>query len=132
MNIFNYIKDKIEIVEVVKQYTDLEEVNKDIIINTEESTSSYQVHFWRGICPLDKQKMHRLIVNRSRKFFYCPSSRKAGDVIDFIATIERCSSIEAVYTLAKRHNIELPKDYDTTRHISNPFRECGLKEKSCN
>ncbi len=93
MNIFNFIKQKISILDVVQEYTSLKKAGS----------------YWKGTCPFHSEKTASFTVSPHKEIFYCFGCHASGDTIGFIAKIEHCSQIEAVQHLIQRYNIEVPQ-----------------------
>jgi DNA primase len=92
MNIFDSIKNKVNILDVVQEYSTLKKAGS----------------YWKGCCPFHHEKTASFTVSPHKEIFYCFGCHVSGDVISFIARIEQCSQIEAVKHLADRYGIELP------------------------
>lgn len=108
MNIFSYIKSKIQIMDVVSEYTSLKRAG----------------NYWKGQCPFHNEKTASFTVSPHKEIFYCFGCHAGGDVIAFISKIENFSQIEAARHLAKTYNIELPDEL--TKEIAGQKHE---KEK---
>ncbi len=61
-----------------------------------------------GLCPFHGEKTPSFSVSREKGTFYCFGCKRGGDVIDFVAELDRLTFVEAVETLARRFGIELP------------------------
>lgn len=94
MSIFNIIKSRVSIVDVVNEYTTLKKAGT----------------YLRSRCPFHHEKTGSFTVSPHKEIYYCFGCHSGGDVISFIAKIENCSPLEAARFLAERYNIELPKD----------------------
>jgi len=94
MDIFNFIKSNVSILDVAKQYASIKKAGL----------------YWKGHCPFHHEKTASFTVSPHREIFYCFGCSSGGDVITFIAKVEQCSAIEAVKILADRYNIDLPED----------------------
>lgn len=92
MNIFTYIKERIGIVDVVREYVTLKPAGV----------------YLKGSCPFHSERTASFTVSPHKEIFYCFGCHTTGDVIGFIAQIEHCSQLEAAKLLADRFNIELP------------------------
>lgn len=93
MNVFNVIKERIPILDVISQHLTLKKIGG----------------YWKGQCPFHSEKTASFTVSPHREIFYCFGCQAGGDVISFIAKIENCTPIEAAKQLADRYNIELPE-----------------------
>jgi DNA primase len=94
-NIFSFIRNKIEIEKVVSDYVLLKPAGS----------------YLKGLSPFKKEKTPSFTVSPNKKIFYCFSTHIGGDIIDFIKNVENCSKIEATMFLAKKYNIEIPKEF---------------------
>ncbi len=90
-HIVSEIREKSDIVSVIKDYVRLEKRGSR----------------WIGLCPFHKEKTPSFGINEEQAFFYCFGCKKGGDVITFIKEIEACSYIEALEILAKKLGIQL-------------------------
>jgi len=93
MDIFNFIKNHVDILAVVQQYTTLKKAGL----------------YWKGSCPFHEEKTGSFTVSPHRSIFYCFGCSAGGDVITFITKTENCTPIEAIKLLADRHNLTLPE-----------------------
>jgi len=93
MNIFSYIKTKINILEVVGEYTNLKRAG----------------NYWKGHCPLHSEKTASFTVSPGREIFYCFGCHIGGDIITFISKVEGCTPIEAVNHLSEKYQIHIPE-----------------------
>lgn len=103
MNIFNSLKNKISIIDVIGEYTTLKKAG----------------NYWKARCPFHHEKTASFTVSPHKEIFYCFGCHLTGDVIEFIAQIEHCSPLEAVHFLAERYNIELPAQTYTTKETAD-------------
>lgn len=94
MNIFNIIKSRISIVQVVNDYTTLKRAGT----------------YWKGTCPFHHERTASFTVTPHKEIFYCFGCHAGGDVIAFIARAENCSQIEAARHLAETYQIDLPEE----------------------
>lgn len=102
MNLFNFIKTKVSIFDVVNEYTNLKKAGL----------------YWKATCPFHHEKTASFTVSPHKEIFYCFGCHIGGDVISFVANIEHCSPLEAVKFLAERYHIELPKE-NALEHTDN-------------
>ncbi len=93
MNIFDFIKSQIAILDIVQEYTTLKRAGG----------------YWKGLCPFHGEKTGSFTVSPHRQIFYCFGCQASGDVISFIAKIENFSQIEAAKFLVERNSLELPE-----------------------
>lgn len=103
MNLFSYIKTRVTILDVVSEYATLKKAGL----------------YWKGPCPFHSEKTASFTVSPHKEIFYCFGCQKGGDVITFVAEVERCSPIDAAKQLVERYNIDLP----TTLALTNQNKE---------
>jgi len=108
MNIFSYIKTKVQILDVISEYTTLKKAG----------------NYWKGCCPFHNEKTASFTVSPHKEIFYCFGCHLGGDVVTFISKIENCSQLEAAQHLAKTYQIELPSNL--SKEIASKTKE---KEK---
>ncbi len=94
MNLFTFIKNHLSIINVISEYATLKKAGL----------------YWKGVCPFHHEKTASFTVSPHKEIFYCFGCHVGGDVIAFIAQVEQCSPLQAVYYLAERYNLELPED----------------------
>jgi len=94
MNLFSFIKQRVPILQVVGEYASLKKAG----------------HYWKGCCPFHHERTASFTVSPDKEIFYCFGCHTGGDVISFVAKMERCSPIEAAHHLVERHSIQLPAD----------------------
>ena len=94
MNIFNIIKSRISILQIVNDYTTLKRAGA----------------YWKGTCPFHHERTASFTVTPHREIFYCFGCHEGGDVIAFIARAENCTQIEAARYIAENYQIELPEE----------------------
>lgn len=116
MNIFSYIKSRVNILDIVGEYTQLKRAG----------------HYWKGNCPFHHEKTASFTVSPHKEIFYCFGCHEGGDVIAFISKIEQCTQIEAARHLAEQHSIDLPEEISnetSSQHSDNKkqyFEICRL------
>jgi DNA primase len=93
-NLFNYIKERASIFQVVSEHVTLKKAGQ----------------YWKGTCPFHDEKTASFTCSPERGIFYCFGCHEGGDVIAFIGKIENCPPLEAAKFLADRYNIELPQE----------------------
>ncbi|KKP36128.1 MAG: primase protein [candidate division TM6 bacterium GW2011_GWF2_32_72] len=103
MNLFDFIKTRIPILNVIQDYTSLKKAGK----------------YWKGRCPFHSEKTASFTVSPEREIFYCFGCHLSGDVISFVAKIENCNQLEAAKLLAEKHKIDIPEDIMGQAHSQN-------------
>ncbi len=111
---FDSLKTKLDMVEIVKKFTNLKRNGKDYL----------------GLCPFHNEKTPSFKVSSIKNFFYCFGCHTGGDVISFYAKMHNMSYKNAGLALAKTFNIPLPrltqeeKEAEANKkHISNFLEE---------
>ncbi len=85
------IKDKLNIVDVIGQYTELKPAGR---------------HF-KGKSPFSNERTPSFYVSPDRGMYYCFSTNQGGDIFKFIETIEGVDFKTALKMLAERAGVEL-------------------------
>lgn len=93
MNLFNFIKRSVHILDVVNEYTTLK-----------KSGGLY----WKSPCPFHQEKTPSFTVSPDKDIFYCFGCHESGDVISFVAKIEKMSPFEAAQYLIEKYNLQVP------------------------
>jgi len=94
MNLFNFIKRSVRILDVVNEYTTLK-----------KSGGLY----WKSPCPFHQEKTPSFTVSPDKEIFYCFGCNESGDVISFVAKIEKMSPYEAAQYLIEKYNLNVPE-----------------------
>lgn len=77
------VRDRFDIVDIVRGYVDLKKAGKN----------------YQGCCPFHDEKSPSFTVAQDKQFFHCFGCGAHGDVIDFVADINRVEFIEAIKIL---------------------------------
>lgn len=91
-NIFDLIKDRVNIVDVLGRILKLKRVGSR----------------WVSLCPFHKDTMPSFYVNEDRQNYRCFGCGAGGDVIAFYAKYYNLTPLEAVEKLASEYGIDLP------------------------
>lgn len=91
MNIFQYVKDRVSILDTISRYVDLTSRGRDV----------------KGLCPFHSEKTPSFSVNDEQGFYHCFGCGESGDVIKFIEKKENLDPIDAVRYLAERNGIDI-------------------------
>jgi len=91
MGYINLIKEKVDLVSLVSEYTELKENGNNYI----------------GLCPLHEEDTPSFFIDRGKQLFYCFGCGKGGDAISFIMEAENLSFKEAVNYLIRKYRIRL-------------------------
>lgn len=94
MNLFNFIKANVPILDVIGQYTTLKKAGL----------------YWKGHCPFHNEKTASFTVSPHKEIFYCFGCHEGGDVISFIAKTENLTPLEAAQHLVDRFSLNPPAD----------------------
>ena len=95
MDLFNFIKQHVDILTVIGEYTSL------------KKTGSL---YWKARCPFHHENTPSFTVSPHKNIYYCFGCHVTGDVISFIEKIENLSALEAAQHLAMRYHLEIPKE----------------------
>ncbi len=85
------IKDRLDIIQIVGEYTKLKKSGAN----------------WKGNCPFHHEKTPSFMVHPERQFWHCFGCGKGGDVFSFIQEIEGLQFVEALKLLAQRAGVQL-------------------------
>jgi DNA primase len=99
MNYFSYIKDQIQILEVIGSYTTLKQAGT----------------YWKGCCPFHQEKTPSFTVSPNRGIFYCFGCHAGGDIITFMSKAEACTPYEATQLLIERFQLTIPAELSATQ-----------------
>lgn len=102
MDLFNFIKNELEILSVISEYTNL------------KKTGSL---YWKGLCPFHHEKTPSFTVSPHKKIFYCFGCHETGDVINFIEKTENISAYQAVQHLVHRYSLDVPSELESLQQI---------------
>jgi len=105
MNLFNFIKRNLHILDVVNEYVTLK-----------KSGGLY----WKAPCPFHQEKSPSFTVSPDKDIFYCFGCHESGDVISFIEKIEKITPIQAAQHLIEKYNLQVP---DTLKSFNNTSPE---------
>lgn len=98
MNLFDVLKEKINITDIVSKYLTLRRAGS----------------YLKGKCPFHSEKTASFTISPDKGIFYCFGCHMGGDAVAFIAKVEGCSQIEAAKIIAKDYNIDLPNIHDSS------------------
>lgn len=87
------IKEKVSIVDLVKQYVDLKPAGKNL----------------KGLCPFHKEKTGSFMVSPDRQIWHCFGCGAGGDIFGFLMRYENIEFIEALKVLADRAGVTLQR-----------------------
>ena len=85
------IKEKLDIVDVIKSYIDLKKAGRN----------------FKGLCPFHDEKTPSFVVSPEREIFHCFGCNKGGDLIEFVKLYEGFTFPEVLRFLAKKAGIPL-------------------------
>lgn len=124
MNLFTFIKERVAIEDIAREYVSL------------KKTGIY----YKGTCPFHQEKDASFTISPNKGIFYCFGCHATGDVISFISQMEGCNQFEAAKFLIEKYSIDIPeqllqekKDSTFTLDEKNRyFSLCELMAKWCN
>ncbi|WP_260703270.1 DNA primase [Edaphobacter flagellatus] len=107
--------------QLVKQQADIVKIIGEYVKLRKTGAQNYT-----GLCPFHKEKTGSFSVNATHGYFYCFGCHEKGDVFTFIQKLENLGFREAVYAVAQKAGIPLPK-----REFTSPeeAREAGLRRQ---
>ena len=110
-SIVQELKSRVDIVDVVSRYIELDATNK-------------------ALCPFHADTNPSFSIHREKHFFHCFGCGKAGDVITFLQLIEGSSFMEVLRTLARQVDASVPlTDHEVEKEIeSQRLRKAVLQE----
>lgn len=114
MNIFEFVKSKIAILDVIQEYVTLKPAGK----------------YWKGPSPFRSERVPSFTVSPHKEIYYCFSSGQGGDVISFIASIENCTQLEAVQYLIDRYKLQVPATIEWNKNAIDITKKTSY-EKTC-
>ena len=114
MNIFEFVKSKIAILDVIQEYVTLKPAGK----------------YWKGPSPFRSERVPSFTVSPHKEIYYCFSSGQGGDVISFIAAIENCTQLEAVQYLIDRYKLQIPATIEWNKNAIDITKKTTY-EKTC-
>lgn len=123
MNLFNFIKRSVHILDVVNEYTTLKKAGG---------------LYWKSPCPFHQEKTPSFTVSPDKDIFYCFGCHESGDVISFVAKIEKMSPLQAAEHLIEKYHLQVPENLKNTIRTSEKinereayFRLCKLVANWC-
>lgn len=90
-NIFEFINEQVNIVDVIAHYVPLEKAGKN----------------FKALCPFHSEKSPSFIVSEDKQLFHCFGCGAAGNSLGFIMQYENLDAIDAVEFLANRYRIDI-------------------------
>lgn len=92
MDIFSFIKNRLEIVTILQNYLPLKRVGG----------------YFRASCPFHQEKDASFTISPHKQIFFCFGCKKTGDAVGFVADIEQISQFEAALIISQKYGIEIP------------------------
>lgn len=90
-NIFDYINEQVNLVDVISNYVTLERSGKN----------------HKALCPFHNEKTASFIVSEEKQLYHCFGCGAAGNSVSFIMNYENLDAIDAVEFLADRYHIDI-------------------------
>ncbi len=123
MNLFDYIKERVAMVDVAREYVSLKKAGI----------------YYKGCCPFHQEKDASFTVSPHKGIFYCFGCHATGDAISFIAQIEGCNQFDAAKLLIEKYQLDIPAELLNEKHKTNVsfdeknryFNLCSLVVKWC-
>ncbi len=117
-NIFDYINEQVDIVDVISSYVSLNRAGKN----------------YKALCPFHNEKTPSFIVSEEKQLFHCFGCGAAGNTVGFIMQYENLDAIDAVEFLANRYNVDISefkkngqgKNYRQQAHYYDILRDAAI------
>lgn len=90
-NIFEFILDQINVVDVISHYIQIEKAGKN----------------HKALCPFHNEKTASFIISEDKQLFHCFGCGVAGNAVNFIMQYENLDYIDAVELLADRYHVDI-------------------------
>jgi DNA primase len=113
MDLFEEIKSKLDIVDVISSYVRLQKVGSN----------------YRALCPFHSEKKPSFFVSPRLQIFKCFGCGKAGDIFKFVMEIEKVDFKEALKILAEKAGVELPKEKEEVGERARLYKVCEIATK---
>jgi DNA primase len=94
MTIFDFIRQKVEIYDVVVKRVNLRKLGS----------------YWKGSCPFHSETDASFTISPDKRIFYCFGCHESGDVVAFVAKAEDVPQIEAAQIIIQEFSLQLPKE----------------------
>ena len=107
MNVFEEIKERIPLLDVVNKHVQLKYVNNKYL----------------GLCPFHHEKSPSFYVNDVKNLFYCFGCQSGGDLFEFYCKIHNCEKKVALKEFCSQLGIEHIKNNLDINKINNHFQE---------
>lgn len=121
MDLFNFVKNQLDIINVVSEYTNLKKTGSQ---------------YWKALCPFHHEKTPSFTVSPHKKIFYCFGCHLTGDVINFIEKVENVPAFQAVQHLIQRYNLDVPESLleisGSLKQEKTIFQLCQTVAQWCN
>ncbi len=92
MNLFELIKSKVDIFDVIGGYLDLKRIGG----------------YFKSSCPFHSEKDASFTISPHRQMYFCFGCKKSGDAISFIADYEQVTQLEAAKFLIDKYRLDIP------------------------
>lgn len=115
MDLFEFVKSKIDILDLVREHTSLKKTGV----------------YWKGRCPFHHEKTGSFTVSPHKGIFYCFGCHANGDVIGFTAKIENCPQIDAAKLLADKYNLQVPDNLANRDQLKQELQVEKQHFKTC-
>lgn len=96
-NVFEYIIDHVNILDLISSYIQVERSGKN----------------HKALCPFHNEKSASFIISEEKQLFHCFGCGVAGNAINFIMNYENLDYIDAVEFLADKYNIDISEFSNT-------------------
>ena len=101
-NIFEYILDNVNLVDVISGYINVERSGKNL----------------KALCPFHNEKTPSFIISEEKQLYHCFGCGAAGNAVGFIMQYENLDAIDAVEFLADRFHVDISQ-FSKGNHQNN-------------
>jgi DNA primase len=115
MDLFEFVKSNLDILDLVREHTSLKKAGV----------------YWKGRCPFHHEKTGSFTVSPHKGIFYCFGCHANGDAIGFTAKIENCSQIDAAKLLVDKYNLQVPESLATRDQLKQELQSEKQHFKTC-
>ncbi len=94
-----YIKDRVDIVDVIGSSVSLKKAGRN----------------YKGLCPFHSEKTPSFVVSQERQFYHCFGCGKSGSIFNYVMESENVDFIDALESIAERYGIDLTPFIESDR-----------------
>lgn len=90
--VIDYLKEHIDIIDVVAEVAEVERAGKDT---------------YKALCCFHQEKTPSLVMTPSKGLYHCFGCKESGDIVTFYKQKYNMSTIESIYALAEKYNVNI-------------------------